>query len=264
MNIFAISDLHLSAGVPGKSMSAFGRYWNDHERKIEQRSKEGVGDKDILLIAGDISWAMKLDNARPDIEYIAGLPGRKVLVRGNHDYWWSSVAKVRSALPDNVFALHHDALFIDGVAIAGTRLWEDIRMPGLGLPQREDLDLPPASRAKGEKPPVMQDPERDEKIFTRELNRLKMALADMNSRAELRIAMVHFPPISIDFEETRASRLMEEAGIHHCVFGHLHKAVPSPGCSFLGVRKGVSYHLASCDYLDFIPSLIARIPHEKE
>lgn len=260
MRIFAISDLHLATEVPRKSMDIFGDHWADHPERIARAWKERIEPGDIVLIAGDISWAMKLHEAGPDLEFIARLPGRKVLIRGNHDYWWTSPSKIRAVLPDGMFILHHDALTLDNVALAGTRLWIDHQMPLLRLPLRDSIPpVPEVLRAAGEGPKEREeDPEQDEKIFQRELGRLKLALGRLDDSADLKICMVHYPPLSNDLKETRASRLIESARVQHCVFGHLHNLRPSPARSFFGAGRGVAYHLTSCDYLDFVPDLIAE------
>ncbi|MFH1998761.1 MAG: phosphoesterase, partial [Planctomycetota bacterium] len=104
-----------------------------------------------------------------------------------------------------------------------------------------------------------EERERDEKIFQRELNRLALSLEKLDDSADLRIAMVHFPPVGSDLKATRTTKLLEDACIQHCVFGHLHNVSPSQGPSFFGCRKGIAYHLTSCDYLDFIPAVVAEI-----
>src|SRR5882672_9439245 len=99
MRVFALSDPHLSFGTPGKTMDRFGPQWVDHPAKIERAWRERVGERDLVLVPGDISWAMGLEQARPDLEFLARLPGIKILGKGNHDYWWSSISKLRHALP---------------------------------------------------------------------------------------------------------------------------------------------------------------------
>ncbi|MHC4941411.1 MAG: metallophosphoesterase [Planctomycetota bacterium] len=263
MKIYALSDLHLALGTPRKSMAVFGDHWKNHEEKLSRAWKEIVGEEDLVLIAGDISWAMKLDGALPDLQFIASLPGRKVLVRGNHDYWWSSPSKVRAALPEGIFILHNDALEIDGAALSGTRLWIDHDMGPIRMASRDPMTDKEGKTASvdpaGGLMLAEEDLEQDEKIYQRELNRLQLSLSNIDQTAEVKIAMVHFPPLATDLKETRATRPLEEAGVHHCVFGHLHNLKPSSGHGFYGCRKGITYHLTSCDYLDFIPALIAQI-----
>jgi predicted phosphohydrolase len=259
MRIFALSDPHLSIATPGKTMAVFGEHWENHGSSIAAAWKERIEAKDIVLIAGDISWAMKLEGAVADLQFLAGLPGRKILIKGNHDYWWTSASRVRSVLPDGMYIIQNDSLRLDDVAFAGSRLWVDHSMGPFNLPQRSQdrggmAELPVAAAQAGRERKEIED--EDEKIFTRELNRLEMSLDRMDRSAGLRIAMVHYPPVSTDFEQTRASRLLEAHGVRHCVFGHLHNIVPSPGRAHVGAMNGVDYHLTSCDYLDFLPARI--------
>jgi predicted phosphohydrolase len=262
MRIYALSDPHLSLSTPDKAMAVFGEHWANHPARIAKAWKDRVKEEDVVLVAGDISWAMRLENAMADLLFIAGLPGRKVLLKGNHDFWWSSASRVRSVLPDGMYIIQNDAFELDGVAFSGSRLWVDHTMGLVNLPQRcpdpgATVESPAApERVQREKKEVQEE---DERIFVRELNRLEMSLGRMDPDTGFKVAMVHYPPISTDFERTRASTLLEAHGIRHCVFGHLHNLVPSPGVAFLGAMHGVSYHLTSCDYLDFIPALVAEV-----
>lgn len=251
MKIFALSDLHLALATQGKSMAVFGEHWEDHAAKISAHWNDRVGEEDIVLLAGDTSWAMRLDDAVADLEFIGSLPGKKVLIRGNHDYWWSSPSRVRERLPEKMFIIQNDALEMDGAAFAGSRLWTDHEMPPMRLKSRGTGDS-----MKGTE--VAADKEQDEKIFLRELNRLELSLKRLDPDAPLKIVLVHYPPVTAALEPTRATTLLEAAGVHHCVFGHLHNLEPSPGRGMLGAKKGIVYHLTSCDYLDFIPTLVTE------
>ncbi|MBU0756230.1 MAG: metallophosphoesterase [Planctomycetes bacterium] len=263
MKIYALSDPHLALATPRKGMAVFGDHWVDHAQTIAKAWKERVRESDLVIVPGDISWAMKLETALPDIEFLASLPGRKVLVRGNHDYWWRSLKKIRALLPDGFFLIQNDALNFDGVSLGGARLWIDHEMAPLKLTPRNavsggpdkvlDVDL---SREGGREE---SDREQDEKIFQRELHRLELSLSQMEESAALKIAAVHFPPLSTDLKGTRTTEILESAGVDHCVFGHLHNLAPSPGKAFFGCRRGIAYHLASCDYLDFTPALVAEV-----
>jgi predicted phosphohydrolase len=260
MKIFALSDLHLAFAVSRKDMAVFGEHWADHPSRIARAWKAKVGPEDVVLIAGDISWAMRLEDAESDLRFIASLPGIKIMIRGNHDYWWSSPKKIRTVLPEGMHILHNDALNLGKVAIAGSRLWVDHDLPSIRLPLRTETG---AGSRKPEKAGLMEmvcegEREKDEKIFKRELNRLTLSMGMMDPEAELRIAMVHYPPLSTDLAGSRTTKLLEEAGIDHCVFGHLHNHAPSPGRAFYGSRNSVTYHMTSCDYLDFIPALVAE------
>ncbi len=243
MNIWALSDPHLSFGVPNKSMEAFGPLWAGYTQKIEKNWRELISPEDLVLIPGDISWGMRLEEALVDLRWIDALPGTKVMVKGNHDYWWSSKSKLAKILPPSIHVIQHDVFNWHDVTIGGSRLWdsEEYRFNHLIHFQ--------------ENPSAKKDPEpskdEDRKIFERELERLKLSLNQLNPQARLRIALTHYPPIGSDLAPSRASAILEEYGIHLCVFGHLHslkKTTP-----LFGEIRGVRYILASCDYLDFVP-----------
>ncbi len=260
MKIFALSDLHLSHATPGKAMDRFGPHWSDHPRKIERAWRERVREEDVVVVAGDLSWAMRLPEAVPDLEFLGRLPGRKVLVRGNHDYWWSSPSKVRAVLPEGVFILQNDAVRIGGAAFAGTRLWIDPGMAPLRLPLRPRAAGGEAGDEVGVRAAEVEaDPERDEKLFCRELHRLQLSLSRLPPEADLFVAVVHYPPLSTDGAPTRAARLIEGAGVRFCLFGHLHDVAPGAAGSLFGTRRGVTYLLTSCDYLEFTPLLVAEV-----
>jgi len=225
MRIFAISDLHLSGANP-KPMDIFGRKWENHWEKIKHNWRELVQDEDVVLIPGDISWAMKLHQALVDLNAIGELPGRKIIVRGNHDYWWNSISKIRDNLPLGMYIIQNDSVFLEGIHFCGTRSWD---MPG-GKDDAED----------------------DLKIFKRELERLKMSLSTAKS-AENIIVLLHFPPFNEKGKPSEMLEIMNEYKVSHVVYGHLH------GHSYKAIEgniDGINYHLVSCDYLDFIPKLI--------
>ncbi|MGE3953575.1 MAG: metallophosphoesterase [Parachlamydiales bacterium] len=245
MKIWAIADLHLAVSCPDKDMAVFGPAWSGYMEKMAERWRERIGKEDLVLIPGDISWAMRPDEARADLEWIEALPGKKVIIRGNHDYWWTSIKKVREVLPPSIVALHHSAVRIGDVAIAGTRLWdsEEYRFDSLV----QQVENP---RERVDKPVV-----EDEKIFARELGRLEIALKAIDRKAPLKIVMVHYPPIGPDLAPSKVSRMLEGAGIDLCLFGHLHN-LKTKGPLF-GEARGVRYLLTSADYLDFTPLQVA-------
>lgn len=251
--IFALSDPHLSLAA-NKPMDVFGEKWQGHTQKIADNWRTAVSPEDIVLVAGDISWGMKLPEAQPDLDWLAALPGKKVLIKGNHDYWWSSVNKARAAAP-GLHLLQNDALALDGVAIGGSRLWDFpfVRWPG---PVRENPATNGEKKAAREKEENV-DPE---KIRRNEINRLRLSLSALDPAAGLRICMTHFPPISRQPEENELTQIMREFRIDICVYGHLHAfdaegEIPAADC----VIDGTRYVLSSCDWLDFAPRLIATI-----
>ena len=226
MAIYAIGDLHLP-GHQEKPMNVFGDHWDRHFDVIRENWLSMVAPEDVVLIPGDISWAMQLSEARDDLMQIAALPGRKLLLRGNHDYWWNSISKVRALLPENMYAIQNDALALDGVVYCGTRGWN---IPGEGQPA---------------------DPQ-DVKIFQRELLRLEMSLQQAEKLAHGSlpvVVMMHYPPLYKDLLSTPFTEILERYGARTVVFGHLHGAGIRVGLE--GLVRGIEYHLVSCDALHF-------------
>ena len=224
MRCFAISDLHLSF-TSDKPMDRFGDHWYRHWEKVEQAWREQISEDDLVLVPGDHSWALKLEQAGPDLDFISALPGHKVLIRGNHDYWWQSLNKVRQRFPKLHF-LQNDAIRIGNAAIGGTRGWD--------LPGKDGFA-----------------DEQDATIYRRELERLRMALNALDASAPVRVAMLHYPPLFIYRRESEFTRILEEFKIDICVFGHIHR---SSGLKpFQETCRGVRYYLVSCDMIGFKP-----------
>jgi len=241
MKVWAIADLHLSFGCQGKEMDIFGPEWKAHYEKIALSWDESVAKEDLVLLAGDISWAMYPEEARKDLEWIEKRPGLKVMIRGNHDYWWQSASKVRKILPPSIRALSNDAINFEHVAICGTRLWDSPEYSfGSYVNQKETLGVLKMKEAAS--------PD-DEKIFQREIGRLKLSLEAMNKEASIKICMTHYPPIGATLEDSTVSKLLEQYGVTYCIFGHLHSL--KSNLKLFGEKNGISYLLTSCDYLDF-------------
>jgi predicted phosphohydrolase len=222
MSIFAISDLHLGFDVD-KPMDRFGPQWENHPEKIAQRWRAIVQPHDTVLVCGDTSWAMRLSEATTDLEFVHALPGRKILLRGNHDYWWSSLAKVRQALPSSMSPLQNDSLAVEGVQVAGSRGW---LLPG---------------------PDSTPD---DERIFQRELERLRLSL-DSIAQPGPRLAMLHYPPFDLQQGTSAVVDLLRAHDVELCVYGHLHAM--EPGTYPEGEIDGIEYHCVSVDLVDFTP-----------
>ncbi len=225
MNIYAISDLHLST-TTDKPMDIFGGNWEGHFEKIKNSWKETVTEEDIVLIPGDISWAMKLSDALVDLTALAELPGKKVFIRGNHDYWWNGITKLRDAAPnDSFFFLQTDSVKIENFVIVGSRGWT--------CPGSPDYS------------------EQDQKLYLREAERFRLAFLDADRLAnegDIKIAMIHYPPFSLKTEETLFTELFENNGVSKVVFGHIHGATYFP---FKTEKNGVEYIMASCDKVGF-------------
>ncbi len=230
MRLFAIGDLHLSGG-DDKPMDVFGPQWDRHFFHIRDHWLKLVGEQDTVLIPGDISWAMHLEEARADLEEIGRLPGRKILCKGNHDYWWNSISQVRSVLPAGITALQHNAADLGEAVVCGTRGWV--------LPAAET-----------------QLSAEDQKICRREAERLRLALEEASDLARGRpiIVMTHYPPLTADGAETIFSTLLEQYKVHTAVYGHLHGTGIQNGRN--GECRGVRYHLVSCDSIGFCPKEI--------
>lgn len=246
MTVWAIADLHLSFGVPNKEMDVFGPQWIDYTKKIEQFWHEKISPDDLILIPGDISWAMHPEEAKPDLDWIDSLPGTKVILRGNHDYWWASLSKIEKVLPPSIHLIQNNAFQWKDFSIAGTRLWDT---PEYTF--KHCIDYQENTRAK---PLTVDDknPVEAEKIFLRELGRLELSLKCLDKwPGKTRIAMTHYPPIGTDLKDSRTSRLLEKYNVKVCVFGHLHNV--RQGNPLFGEKNGIRYILTSCDYLNFLP-----------
>lgn len=229
MKVFAIGDLHLSLNAD-KPMDVFGENWSGHFERICEAWNAFVAPGDIVLLPGDLSWAMHLEDAMEDILAVAALPGRKVLLRGNHDYWWNSISKLRAQLPEGMYALQNSALCLDGVAVAGSRGWV--------CPGSAGFDAA------------------DQKIYERECIRLALSLQSMPA-ADVRIAMLHYPPWNERRQPSGFTALLEEYRVQEAVYGHLHGK--SCANALEGLYNGVRYTLCSADHLSFAPKLILEV-----
>ena len=225
MKVWAISDLHLSFQVD-KPMNVFGDNWTGYEDKILESWNSKVGKDDVGIIAGDISWAMRMSETKQDFEYLAKLNGTKIIVRGNHDYWWSSISKVRENLPQGVLALQNDSIKIGSYVFAGTRGWK--------IPERRQTQKPD-----------------DKKIFDREVIRFEMSLKDAQAKmqgGDTLIAILHYPPFNSLRDDSPFVALCEKYGVKTCVYGHLHGK--SGRAELVTQKNSVTYLLTSCDLLN--------------
>jgi predicted phosphohydrolase len=194
MKIFSISDLHLSINNP-KPMNIFGPAWDNYIDTITKDWKEKVGEEDVVLIAGDISWAMKFEDAKPDIDLISNLPGKKIMIRGNHDYWWKSISAVRNLLDENFFALQNDHVKIGEYIFCGTRGWQ----------------VPEKSQSK-----------EDEKIYKRETLRLQLSLESAKKEQEKNpgskiICLIHYPPFNSRYQKAISQDYLSQYKVHAIV-----------------------------------------------
>ncbi|MDR1613238.1 MAG: metallophosphoesterase [Planctomycetota bacterium] len=252
--LFALSDPHLSF-ASDKPMDVFGPHWRDHASRIEGNWRDSVGPDDVVLIPGDISWGIRLDKALPDLEWLAALPGEKIMVRGNHDYWWQSLGKLNRLGLKGMHFIQNNQVIVGGLAVGGSRLWDfpDIVWPfdyletGGEAEEKTPKDL---ARAKREGDPL--------KIRAREMDRLRLSLSGLPKVAALKVAVTHFPPLGEDGAPTPITDVISRFGVDICVFGHIH--APSsrrrPGEDV--VIGGTRYVLAASDHLGHKPIMLAE------
>lgn len=225
LSLFVIGDLHLSFGSE-KPMDIFGEQWTEHPRRIAESWLEKVKECDVVLVPGDISWALKLKDAMIDLEWLNDLPGKKICIKGNHDYWWQTISKLNT-LYENVHFLQNNCYFYEDYAICGTRGWL--------CPNDSNFS------------------QKDTKIYLRELNRLELSLKEAKKNGcEKIIVMLHYPPHNENKEVSGFEELFKKYGVETVVYAHLHgKKYYDLGVK--GNRDGIQYHLTSCDYLNFEP-----------
>lgn len=225
MSLFAIADLHLSLGSD-KPMDVFVG-WEDYVARIDRNWRDAVGQDDTVVIAGDISWAMKLEEADADFRFIDALPGRKLILKGNHDYWWSTRKKIEAYFEQHHFSslsiIHNSAAEAGQFAVCGTRGW---------LYDAES--------------------EEDRKIVSREVGRLNASIEAAEKTGKKPVAFLHYPPVYGGMECSEIMDVLVQHGIEDCYYGHIHGSAAAKR-SPAGEYRGVRMHLISCDYLGFRP-----------
>ena len=267
MNIYAIGDLHLSGNPPTKPMNIFGPHWDNHWQRIKEHWLSTVTDEDIIFLVGDMSWALRLNDALYDLKEIASLPGQKFMIRGNHDYWWSSANKMKQAMGDSM-------TFIQGHGTA--------RIINLTTNEDSNDDAENSKHAQGESQIILAfggtrgyicpddanfKPDTDQSIYDREIMRTEAALQEMEHAIQAlqkkhvetentaetlpvtRILLLHYPPFNENNAPSGFTDLMERYHVDICIFGHLHdqisfKRIPST----FGTTK---LELVSADYAEF-------------
>lgn len=233
MKIWALGDTHLSFHEEvNKPMDIFGAGWENHAERIKSAWIANIGPEDVVVLPGDISWGLRLEEALPDIEWLHELPGTKIISKGNHDLWWSRINYLNSLYEDTVF-LQNETFLVEGenIAICATRGWP--------YPGSEEYS------------------EHDSKIYRRELLRLRMGLEEARKKApdaRLFVAL-HYPPAGAKCERTEFTDIMEEFGVELCLYGHLHGALAFTSGP-KGMHRGIEYKLVSADYLGGIPKCI--------
>ena len=226
MSLFAIADLHLSLGS-AKPMDIFSG-WDNYVPRLEENWHKVITEKDTVVIAGDVSWAMSLNEAKTDFAFLNSLPGQKLLLKGNHDYWWGTRKKMDAFLEENGFhtlhMLHNCAYKVGSVSVCGTRGWF--------YDAEEDVD---------------------KKILNREVGRLQASLSDAKSGTEP-IVFLHYPPVYGGERCEEILSVLQEHGIGRCYYGHLHG--PSIRRAFTGNYGGTTMRLISGDAVGFLPVLV--------
>lgn len=228
MNLFAISDLHLSFGVD-KPMNVF-RGWENHTERIAVNWKRLVAPEDTVILAGDTSWALKTEESKKDFEFIESLPGKKILLKGNHDLWWGTAKKLKEFFKDNNFnsieLLFNNCYFFDDIAVCGSRGW---LYDGTS--------------------------EKDEKVIKRECGRLELSLKPAIEAGKKPILFLHYPPVYGDFVCEEIFEVIKRYGITQIYYGHIH------GNGFnksVSEYDGVKMRLISCDCVDFTPVFVGQ------
>ena len=227
MALYAISDLHL-AFTTDKPMDIFGAKWLKHDEKIKENWIKKITDEDTVLIAGDISWSMRSDESKVDLDWIDALPGKKIISKGNHDYWWGGISKL-NRMYENTKFLQNNFYTYEDYAICGSRGW---------ILEGSDRFT-----------------EKDKKIFDREIIRLKLSLDKAKEAGyENIVVMIHYPPMNEKRDNSAFTNLFKEYGVKKVIYGHLHG--PSLANVLNGEHEGIEYLMTSCDFLDFDPKRI--------
>ena len=224
MALYAIGDLHLSLGAD-KPMDIFGGRWEGYLEKLRE-GLSVIGPEDTTVLLGDVSWAAGLDSAQADFDFISAIPGRKIILKGNHDYWWTTLAKFRRFCAqsgyENMELLHNTCFSYDSIALCGTRGWF----------YEED-----------------REGTHDEKVFRRELGRLEASLAAAGDA--VKYCFLHYPPRYRGYECPEILELLARYGVRRCYYGHLHG--DSHKLALEGLWDGIEYRLVSADYVNFKP-----------
>ncbi len=229
MSLFAMADFHLSKSIKNKPMDVFGKTWENYMQKIEKNCNNILKPDDVLLIPGDISWGTYANEIKEDLKFIENLPGKKIISKGNHDYWWIGAKKLEELKEDfdikTLNFLHNNFFAYQDIAICGNRGW------------------------------IKSDADENKKIYARELIRLELSLKEAEAAGySKKIVMTHFPPccnsekVFDDFFE-----IISKYNVQRCIYGHLHNNF---SMAFTGMYGNVRFDLVSADYLEFKPLLI--------
>lgn len=230
MALYAISDLHLPLGV-NKPMDIFGKNWENYVEKLRENWQNTITENDTVVLPGDFSWAMYLEESKADFEFLNNLNGKKILLKGNHDYWWTTMNKLKNFVLENGYKdiefLQNNSFEYGDISICGSRGWTT-----------------PTGKLTGE----------DKKIYERELARIELSIASAKNPENI-VLFTHFPPILKDFRENEMVDLLNKYKIKKSVFGHIHSAGIKNAAE--GDIGGIEYLLVSCDYREFMPVKIS-------
>ncbi len=228
MSLFAIGDTHLSFSSD-KPMNIF-KGWDDYVEKLEENWQKIVSPHDTVVIPGDISWGMNFNESKKDFEFLNSLNGTKIILKGNHDYWWNTMSKMNAFLSENKFdsikILHNNAYKIGDFAVAGSRGW------------------------------FYDDSTDEKKVVLREVGRLRCSISEAKKLSKNVIVFLHYPPVSELQRCDEILSVLKEEHIERCFFGHLHGFVSSNNASL--EVDGIKFKLVSADKIDFCPKLIEK------
>lgn len=228
MALYAIGDFHLALGMD-KPMDVFGEKWANHEAKLKS-AFSALTDDDVTVLCGDLSWAMSMESAREDFLFVNSLPGKKLIIKGNHDYWWSTAAKAERFFAENgidsIGIIHNNFFSYGDYALCGTRGW---------FFEEE------------------KDGEHDKKIMRREIMRLEASLNAAGDREKL--VFLHYPPVFLNYECPEILELLKKHNVRLCCYGHIHGKACR--CAFNGWKNGTEYRLVSADFVNFTPVRLA-------
>ena len=231
MALFALSDTHLSMSVD-KPMNIFGSRWSDHAQKIELAWNSMVKSDDTVIVGGDVSWGIDLEEAKEDLLFISRLSGKKIFIKGNHDLWWNSLTKIQNTFNElgieSIELLQNNYFKRDGFLICGTRGWYN-----------DPSNAPKDTSFK--------------KLITRESMRLEMSIKSSLEDTGERIVFFHFPPVFQDFVCREIIDVLHKYEVKRCFYGHIHGLYKIPGQFTF---EGIEFTLVSADYLNFVPFLI--------
>ena len=226
MALYAIADLHLPLGID-KPMDIFGKKWENYVERLFENWQSTVKPEDTVVLPGDFSWATYLEESKADFEFLNSLNGKKILLKGNHDYWWTTMNKLKEFISkngyENIEFLQNNSFEYGDISICGSRGWNT---------------------------PMGKMSEEDQKIYDREIGRLELSVKAAKNPENI-IVFTHFPPILKDYRENAMVDFLKNHNIKKCVFGHIHSSGIKN--AFEGEIDGTEYMLVSCDYREFMP-----------